>query len=205
MRQKQLYGIGIYEDEILLTDYTGPAEKTFLVAQSEVMRLFHHEQSVRFKPFPGLIWMNAYPNQRADYLVTFKRRRWTILYQGKTLTSHQLELPNMAIVASIRDQSVHIDRCFGFRKELNKASDLYDLPLPNLRDGQLCNSGSTIPAGKDVMRSIEAALFDSPFNHHRYLVGRENIKFLDYLKKYKGKSPFHSLPIVGKGASILED
>jgi hypothetical protein len=48
-------------------------------------------------------------------------------------------------------------------------------------------------------------LFDSPFNHHRYLVGRENIKFLDYLKKYKGKSPFYSLPIVGKGASILED
>jgi len=55
--QKQKYGIGIFEEEIILSDFTGPAERRFVISPEQLMSFVRTE--VTFRPFPGLIWMKS--------------------------------------------------------------------------------------------------------------------------------------------------
>ncbi len=51
--------------------------------------------------------------------------------------------------------------------------------------------------------AVERTVFDTPFNHHNHLVGREDLPFHDYVKKYGGRCPLRTLKPIGRGRDIL--
>ena len=50
--QKQLYGVGIFEDEIVLADFTGKGERRFVVSPEQLMSFFRTE--VTFRPLDAV-------------------------------------------------------------------------------------------------------------------------------------------------------
>jgi len=212
--QKQLYGIGIFEEEIVLSDFTAGAERRFIVSPDQLMDFFRTE--VTFRPFPGLVWMKS-NGTGETYLVTFPARCRDILYRSGRKKKRKgkdgveilrLNLPAIAVKAGIDAPTRKISsiEMWGFAgRELSADTVLYELPLPNLSNSRLC-LGSTERAagGEDIKAAIERTIFDTPFNHHNHLVGTERIPFHDYVAKYQGKSPLKTLRRIGKGRNILE-
>lgn len=202
--QKQLFGIGIFEEEIILEDFTGPAEKRFVISPEQLMGFVRTE--VTFRPFPGLIWMKS-DGQHDTYLLTLPARQRAILYRkGKKLISRKLSLPAIAVSAvfDTAEHKVNNISIWGFSGGAVKpATPLYELPLPNLSGYSLCLGGTERAFGSDVRTAVEKTIFDTPFNHHNYLVGRERLPFLDYVKKHQGLSPFRTLKRIGTGRDIL--
>ena len=214
--QRQLYGVGIYEEEIVLSDFTCGAEKRFVVTPDQLKDFFQSETV--FRPFPGLLWMRIGGN-REEYLVILPAAERTILYrqvvekkvkEKKTkqdLVDYKLRLPRIAVQAEIDpgNRKVGSIRMWGFfDRVLQEGSVLYELPLPNLSKSSLC-LGSTERAniGGDVMGAIERTIFDTPFNHHNHIVGCERIAFEAYMAKYKGACPRKSLRPIGIGRELL--
>jgi len=214
--QRQLYGVGIFEEEIVMSDFTGDAEKRFIVTPDQLMDFFRSE--VTFRPFPGLVWMKS-SGDGETYLVTFPAGERTILYRQVTgkkqkgkkaeqdLVDYKLRLPKMAVQARIDTANRRISeiRMCGFAgRTLDATTVVYELPLPNLGGFSLC-LGSTERAaiGGDVMGAIERTIFDTPFNHHNHLVGTERIPFEQYLVKYKGTCPIKTLKKIGTGRDVL--
>lgn len=212
--QKQLYGIGIFEEEIVLSDFTGEGERRFIVTHEQLMQLFHTE--ITFRPFPGLVWMKK-SGSCETYLVTLPAAQRTILYRkGHSpkpksrgeLTTLKMEIPSLALkveVAAAGRKISSID-IWGFPgKALTSKTVLYELPLPNLSGQHLC-LGSTYRAaeGTDLRHAAEKTVFDTPFNWHSNIVGTEKILFHDYHKKYGGRCPFKTLNRLGTGQQLLE-
>lgn len=211
--QRQLYGIGIFEEEIILSDFTDGPEKRFVVSTEQLMDFFRSE--VVFRPFPGLVWMKS-DGTGETYLVTLPATERTILYNSgrkkkrkdrSNLTDYRLRLPAIAVKAQVDTASRKITSIsmWGFAgRELTRETVLYELPLPNLNGSSLC-LGSTERAanGTDLRGAIERVIFDTPFNHHSHLVGKAKIPFQDYVAKYKGRTPLATLPKLGTGRQIL--
>ena len=201
--QKQLYGIGIFEQEIILSDFTGDGEKHFAISQEQLMAFCRSE--VTFRPFPGLLWMMT--DVATDtYLVLFPASQRTILYRmGKKLTTKRLQLPALAVEAKFSsDRTISGINMWGLaRGPLKSDSVLYGLPLPNLNGSRLCLGGTEKASDSDVRTAIEKTIFDTPFNHHNYLVGTSNLPFHEYVKKHKGRVPLSSLKRIGTGRDIM--
>jgi hypothetical protein len=205
INQTQLYGIGIYEMGILLTDFTGKHPTQYIVEQEELMKLFKFDRKVTLKPFPGLIWMKASLEGVNSYLVTMKRHKRKILYSdGKKLSHIPMTLPNIAIYAKEEGGYMRISSVYAYPGELKPSTPTYDLPLPNIGLGNVCMGSVKIPVGKNIMKAIDSALFDTPFNNHQGLVGKDNILFKDYVVKHRGYMPFSSLTQIGTGRKLLE-
>lgn len=203
--QKQKYGIGIFEEEIILSDFTGPAESRFVISPEQLMSFVRSE--VTFRPFPGLIWMKS-DGLHDTYLLTLPAGQRSILFRQKSkgkLVAKQLFLPAMAVLAriSIDERKVNSISIWGFGPSLKNDSILYELPLPNLSGHSLCLGSTNGAVGSDVKSAIVATIFDTPFNHHNYLVGRARLPFPDYVRKYKGRSPLSSLKPLGTCKDIL--
>lgn len=202
--QQQLYGIGIFEEEIVLSDFTGSEEKRFVVNPEQLMGFFRAE--VVFRPFTGLLWMKS-DGILDTYLVTFAAKKRTILYRHKkTIVTRKLQLPALAVrVRFDGERSVTSINMWGFSgSSLSDGTVLYELPLPNLSGSSLCLGATERDFGKDVLLAIERIIFDTPFNHHNFLVGKSRIPFLDYVKKHQGRCPLRTLVKIGTGKELLE-
>jgi hypothetical protein len=202
--QKQLYGIGIFEEEIVLADFTGAEEKRFVVSPDQLMAFVRTE--VTFRPFPGLVWMKS-DAQNDSYLLVLPAGRRTIIYRkGKKLTEMPLTLPPIAVQVRIGQtprtiQSISMWGMAG--KELQPETVLYELPLPNLSGASLCLGSTERAIESDLRDAVERTIFDTPFNHHNNVCGREKLTFHDYVKKHKGTCPLRSLNKIGTGRKIL--
>ena len=209
MGQRQLYGIGIYEEAILLSDFTGKHEKRFVVDEQELMKLFRFNRTVTLKPFEGLVSMEATLDGEETFLVTLKRSKRKIIYhvkdEGVTLKHLNIEMPNTLVRAQVRDNIINITSLWAYKGKLTKKTELFELALPNIGGTDLCQGGAYIKVNGNVMKAIEDALFETPFNHHRHLVSKEDLPFLEYFDKYKGKMPFKTLRKLGHGRQLLED
>ncbi|WP_321367975.1 hypothetical protein [uncultured Desulfuromusa sp.] len=203
--QKQLYGIGIFEEEILLQDFTGDGEKRLVVTPEQLMSFFR--TGITFRPFPGLIWMKD-DGSHKKYLITLPAGKRTILYRYKRkLISRQQQLPTMVVNAQIdADGKILNINVWGFSgSQLKHETVLYKLPLPNLSQSSMCLGSTERSFGNDIREAVERTIFDTPFNHHNDKVGREGLRFLDYNKKYSGRCPLRTLERIGKGRDILEE
>lgn len=202
--QRQLYGIAIYQEEIVLCDYTGDAERRFVVTLEQLMGFFR--TGVTFRPFPGLVWMKDNGDRR-DYLLTLPAGLRTILYRRKKkITAKSLRLPSLAVKVGLGSDggSIRSIDLWGFTgRELRPDTVLYDLPLPNLRNASLCLGSTVRAAGDDIREAVERTIFDTPFNHHNDVVGRERLSFADYHRKYRGRCPLRTLNRLGHGRDIL--
>jgi len=203
--QRQLYGVGIFEEEIVLSDFTGEAERRFLVTPEQLMDFFRAERT--FVPFPGLVWMKA-DGVRERYLFTLPPGRRTILYRRKKkVVGKRLQLPAIAIEAAVvpAGRMILSIQLWGFAgRDLKADSILYELPLPNLGGSSLCLGSTERAISGDVLGAVERTIFDTPFNHHNHLVGKESLPFHDYVKKYDGRCPLRTLKRIGRGRDILE-
>ena len=202
--QKQLYGIAIFEEEILLQDFTGTGEKRLIVTPEQLMEFFR--TGITFRPFPGLIWMKDDGSDRS-YLITLPAGERTILYRyKKKLLSRKQQLPSMAVQVRLNAEGKILNiYTWGFAgSRLKNESVLYQLPLPNLSGASMCLGGTERSFDNDVRQAVEKTIFDTPFNHHSDKVGREGLRFLDYNKKYAGLCPFRTLKRIGTGRDILE-
>ncbi|HBG07691.1 MAG: hypothetical protein A2075_09210 [Geobacteraceae bacterium GWC2_58_44] len=201
--QKQLYGIGIFEEEIILSDFTGDGEKRFAVSREQLMAFCRSE--VTFRPFPGLLWMKT-DGATNTYLLQLPAAQRTILYRmGKKLTAKRLHLPPLAVEAKFSaDRTISGINLWGLaRGTLKSDSVLYELPLPNLNGSRLCLGSTEKASDSDIRSAVEKTIFDTPFNHHNYLVGTSNLPFHEYVKKHKGRVPLSSLKRIGIGCDIL--
>lgn len=202
--QKQKYGIGIFEEEIILSDFTGPAESRFVISPEQLMSFVRSE--VTFRPFPGLIWMKS-DGLHDTYLLTLPAGQRSILFrQTKKLVTRKLYLPAMAVRAriSIDERRVNSISIWGFSgSSLKDDTILYELPLPNLTGYSLCLGITNGAVGSDIKSAIMATIFDTPFNHHNYLVGRARLPFPDYVRKHKGRCPLRSLKPLSTAKDLL--
>ncbi len=206
MKQEQLYNIAIYEQAILMTDHTSGTARQFIVQEEELMKLFKFDRSVTLRTFPGLIWMKASLEGNDRYLVTLKRKKRKIIYAHKQKFRHiNIEIPNIAVIASIYQGNVNISQVFAYQGVLTNQSNLYELALPNIGGSSVCMGGERIPVvDDDILAAIEVALFETPFNHHQGLCGKDQVHLPEYVKKHRGKMPFRTLNFIGRGKNLLE-
>lgn len=202
--QRQLYGIAIFEEEIVLADFTGGAERRFCITPEQLM-LFFRTDGVTFRPFPGLIEMKE-SSDKKTWLLTLPAGPRTILYKRKKkILDRKLTLPSMVVRVTVASDSSVIQslNLWGFAgATLKPESILYALPLPNVGKSNMCLGGQR-PIGDDIRAGVEAAIFDSVFNHHNDVVGLERLSFFDYHRKYKGRVPLRTLPRIGFGRELL--
>jgi hypothetical protein len=211
--QKQLYGIAIFEQEIVMSDFMSGTEKRFIVSAEQLNNFFRSE--VIFRPFPGLVWMKS-TGDGETYLVTLPAGPRTILYRqtikvkGKKakqdLIDFKLTVPAIAVQAKIDTASRKIQsiQMWGFAGKLDEKTVLYELPLPNLSRSSLCLGSTERSAiGGDVLGAIERTIFDTPFNHHNHIVSAGKIPFEAYMTKYKGRCPIRTMNKIGTGKDIL--
>jgi len=211
--QKQLYGIGIFEEEIVLSDFTGDGERRFVVTQEQLMQFFHTE--LTFRPFPGLVWMKKGGNAET-YLITLPASERTILYRkghspkrkskGK-LTALKMKFPSLALKVRVDSAGRKINgiEIWGFSGAVLKPDTvLYELPLPNLSGSRMCLGSTHRATDGNVRKAAEKTVFDTPFNWHNNIVGIGQIPFYDYHKKYGGRCPFKTLNKLGTGKQLLE-
>jgi len=204
--QKQLFGIAIFEEEIILSEFTpGGAEKRFIITPEQLMAFVSSD--VTFRPFPGLIWMKSGACLE-NYLFILPSGPRNLLYRkSKKLLTIAVTLPAIAIEAGIDRslQKISAIRMWGLaKKSVSPASVLYELPLPNLTGPSLCLGSTEKTIGGNIRAAVEKTIFDTPFNHHNHIVGLEKIPFHDYVKKYNGTCPLNTLKQIGKGRDILK-
>lgn len=210
--QKQLYGVGIFEEEIVLSDFTSGAEKRFVVSPEQLAEFFRHPTT--FRPFPGLIWQKS--DGKSDvFLVILPAKERTITYRPSKkrkglkqgLADYRMRMPALAVQASVdvstrKIISIQIWGFFG--RTLEPETELYELPLPNLSRSSLClGSAAKAKVNGDVIAAIETTVFDTPFNHHNHMVGVKKVPFEEYVRQHKGKCPVATLARIGKGRDIL--
>lgn len=212
--QKQLYGIALFEQEIVLSDFTAGAERRFCVSPEQLMDFFRAE--VTFRPFSGLVWMKS-DGRGETYLIIYPAVTRTILYRRGTspkrkrrgkddLETHTLKLPAIAVRAAVESatRKIHSIDLWAFPgRELAAATVLYELPLPNLSGCRLCLGSTERAVDGDIRGAVERTIFDTPFNHHNHLVGTGKIPFHDYVAKYHGSCPLRTLNRIGEGRQIL--
>jgi hypothetical protein len=209
--QKQLYGIAIFEDEIVLSDYTGPGERSYIVTPAQLAGFVRSSTTVH--AYPGLVWIKN-DGQSESHLFTLPAATRTILYrplrkgkkEGKgRLQEHRLQLPALVVRASINSGKINSICLWGMNTAVLKPDTrLYELPLPNLNGSSLCLGSTERAKGADVRAAVERTVFDTPFNHHNNTVGSEKILFPDYVRLYKGKAPLRTLKPLGLGRTLLE-
>jgi hypothetical protein len=206
--QKQRYSINIFEEEIVLSDFTGVTEKRYLINREQLMGFF--ESEVTLRPFPGLIWMKK--GKGETYLITLPAKERTITlntFSKKKERSEEITIktPRLLVkVAVLKPQNNinDIDLWCYFDEELTWNTILYALPLPNFSRESLClGGGSAIKVDKSLTEAVETAIFEVPFNHHSQIVGAEKLTFAAYRKKYKNTCPKDSLEPLGIARPIL--
>lgn len=214
--QKQHYGIAIFDQEIVLSDYTGPGERRYLITPEQLAGFVR--SSITLRPYPGLIWMKS-DLQDETHLFTLPAAERTILFRplklrgkGKKkeeakarLKTFKLRLPALAVRARISNGSISGIELWGMNTaSLKNDTRLYELPLPNVDGSSLC-LGSTIRATEgDIKNAVERTIFDTPFNHHRNTCGKQGLNFPDYIKQHGGRCPLATLKPLGAGKKLLE-
>jgi len=206
--QKQLYGVAIFEEEIVLSDFSDNAERRYTISPEQLMGFFKAE--ITFHPFPGLIWMKS-SGDSETFLLTLQAGPRTILYKRggkkKKTETIPLRLPSLAVKAAITgpERKITSIEIWGFAgRSLQADTILYELPLPNLTGSSMCLGSTERAHGRDVKAAVETTIFDTPFNQHNHIVGLEGLPFHDYAKKYKGGCPFRTLKKLGLGRQLLE-
>lgn len=203
--QDQIYNIGIYEEAILLTDFRGDVEQRYVIEEEELMKLFRFNRSVVFKPFEGLLWMKGSLEGGDCYLVQTPRAKRKLIHDHKGKMSHiTMDIPQMIVKAYSNNGEIKVGNLWAFKGKLTGKTMLYSLALPNIGNSSLCQGSQRVPEKVGIMKAIDQCLYETPFNHHQHLVGREELPFLDYVKKYKGRMPFHSLVELHRAEQILE-
>jgi hypothetical protein len=206
--QKQLYGVAIFEDEIVLADFSDNAERRYVVTPEQLMGFFKTE--ITFRPFPGLIWMKT-DGVGDTFMITLPAAQRTILYKRggkgkKKIEAIPLRLPTIAVKASFSgtDRKLSSIGMWGFAgRTLRDDTVLYELPLPNLSGSSLCLGATERASGCNISATVERVIFDTPFNHHSHLVGTAKLPFHDYAKKYRGSCPLRTLNKLGYGRQLL--
>lgn len=209
MNQKQLYGIAIFEDEIVLSDHTGPGERRYIITTDQLAAFVR--SSTVMHTYPGLIWLKS-DGHTETHLFTLPAGQRTILYRpfkkgkGKArLQTHRLQLPAILVKAGTTDGKISNISLWGMNTStLKNSTKLYELPLPNLRSESLCLGSTERTPSTDIRGAVERTIFDTPFNHHNNTVGREKLLFPDYVKRHQGKAPLRTLIPLGTGRSLLE-
>lgn len=206
MEQRQLYGIGVFEQAIVLTDYTGRHEKQFIIDEKQLMEFFRYNKRVEFEVFPGLVKMFADLEGHREYVVTTPRAKRKLIYcKNKKLIHIPMEMPALLIKARISsDGECRIKYIAAYKGKLTHETPVYAPALPNCNGTSMCNGGSNIKLKDDVMAAIDAAIYDTPFNHHAQLVGTESIPFLKYVERYKGRMPFKTMHKMGIAGRVLK-
>lgn len=210
--QKQLYGIAVFEDEIVLSEYTDTSERRYIITPEQLAGFVRSNVTVR--AYPGLIWIKS-DSKSETHLFTLPAALRTILYRplpkGKKTTrksklqEHKLQLPTILVKAGVDNGKIQNISLWGMNTATLKAETrLYELPLPNLSGSSLCLGSTERTSEADIRAAVERTIFDTPFNHHNSTVGREKLLFPAYLIKYRGKSPLRSLAPLGNGKSLLE-
>jgi hypothetical protein len=204
--QDQLFNIGIYEEAILLTDFRGAAEKRFVIEEEELMKLFRFDRHVVFRPFEGLIWMKGSLDGGDQYCVIKPREKRKLIHDQKGKLSHiTMEMPRMIVKARSSGGNLHVNHMYAYQGKLTRNSKLYSLALPNIGSSHLCQGSQRVSESIGIMNAIDQCIYETPFNHHQHRVSKEEIPFLEYVKKYKGRMPFHTLKEIGTGQDILEE
>lgn len=207
--QKQLYGIAIFEEEIVLSDFTGEGERRFIVSPEQLMAFVRTD--VTFRPSLGSIWMKT-DGAAETHLLTLPAAERVILYRrghdqkNRDLHELRLRLPAIAVKATVdaADRKITSIGMWGFTgKTLQADSVLYELPLPNLSGSSLCLGSTERAAAGDCAFAVERTIFDTPFNHHNHLVGKGKLPFHDYVARYQGCCPVKTLNVIGHGRDIL--
>lgn len=207
--QKQLYGVAIFEEEIVLSDFSDNIERRYVVTPDQLMGFFQTEAV--FLPFPGLIWLKS-SGCGETCLITLPAGPRTILYKRggkkKKTEAIPLRLPSLAVIATTNgtERTITGIDIWGFSgRTLQDETVLYELPLPNLTGASMCLGSTQRAHGRDVRAAVETTIFDTPFNHHNNIVGAEGILFHDYAKKYHGTCPLRTLKKIGSGNQLLEN
>lgn len=203
--QQQFYNIAIYEEAILLTDFTRQDAPTFVVDQEDLMQLFRFNLQVTLKPFDGLVWMKKDLEGKTSYLVTLPRQRRKLIYKADRFQHVSMEIPNVLLLLRIANGKTDIRNLWAYPGKLKSTTQLYELALPNIGGSSICLGSASVTTTKNVIKDAETLLFETPFNHHRQLVGKNQIPFLEYVKQHKGKMPFHTLRPLETAKRILEE
>ena len=207
--QKQLYNIGVYEEETVLTDLTGDAPRHFVVDEKELARLFNLKQPVVLRPDPGLLLFEAgRRTERYVFDVPRRKKPWQMLLRpdcGKAPKVVKMFLPGflleieVAVKAGGRQVSALKALCYAGSR-VQDGSVLYDMPLPNFSGGRMCLGGVEVkvPPEGSVLEAGLSAIFDSEFNNHSSLVGKKGVPFPRYLKQHGGRAPLRTLKRLGR-------
>ena len=207
-KQKQLYGIAIFTQEIVLTDYSNNVEQRYLVNREQLMRFFLSD--IKVSTFPGLLWMKLGQNQ--SYLVQLPAGKRDIMHctwkkNAEHVTTIPMRLPKLIVKATLKEDKKKIQNisiwCH-FDKELTPETQLYEVPLPNIHGPSMClgSTAHTVEEGK-ITEAIEIALFQTQFTHHSHIVGNESLPFETYAKKYRGNCPQTTLNTLCLAKEVL--
>lgn len=200
--QQLRFTISIFDEDTVLTDHTGNADRKFLVSPEQLMKFFNTNTKVVFKPEPGLLSLQFDGEGEIAVLRLPKKTRTIIVLEGKKrrAKTYSVQFPAMlATIAYNRAQnSVNGLSINCIKGSLRPGATLYEVPLPNISpQGGVCLGGVDKKLEKTLAATIERMLFDTPFNNHGDSCGIDSLPFKAFHKKFKGTIPFAALRKAG--------
>lgn len=206
-RQLQLYNIAIYESGTLMTDLTGDTPRHFMVDEAELIKLLRIEQTITFRPEPGLLKTEVAPtSETRTYHVAPRKEAWDIILRDKENQNQvvKVHLPGFVVSVKIDTSSRKVTGiaalCYA-GKEPKVGGAWYEMPLPNFhRDGNMCLGGVSRKVGprESLLDAALSVIFDSVFNTHANLVGKDDLPFPKFIEKHGGKVSTKLLRQAGK-------
>lgn len=199
--QQLRFTISIFDEDTVLTDHTGDAERKFLVSPEQLMKFF--KTKIVLKPEPGLISLQSDGESETAVLKLPKKTRTIIVLEGKkrTTKTYNIQFPTLlAKITYSRTQNAVSGITINCVKgPLRPGATLYEVPLPNTSvDGHVCLGGVDKSLEKTLAATIERMLFDTPFNNHNDSCGIDNLPFRTFHKKFQGAIPFEAIRTAGK-------
>jgi hypothetical protein len=193
-KQKLKAQICIFESSIVMqTGSEKKGRKTFLVSEQQLASMFGARAV--FKPQPGLEYI-SHTAEHIDVIVKFPKRndvREISVKVGNKITCHKVVLPSFVGIARFRiteqmqEELVGLN-LYAYSGQLTPQSNLYELPLPNISGGSVClGSVRAVSWGEDYRQTIERAMFGSYFNNHYDNVGKQGIRFGQFMHITNGK------------------
>lgn len=198
--QQLRFTISVFDEDTVLTDHTGNAERKFLVGPEQLMKLFKTE--IVLKPEPGLLSLKSDGEIETAVLKLPKKTRTIIVLEGKkrTAKTYTVHFPPLLtkITYSRRQNVVQGISINCLKGPLRPGTTLYEVPLPNTAiSGSVCLGGVDKTLEKTLAATIEKVLFDTPFNNHNDTCGIDQLPFKEFFKKFNGTIPFEMIRKAG--------
>lgn len=206
--QRQIYNIGIFEEETILTVFENGGEQHYAVSENELARLLSIKKTFVLKPDPGLLlYESKASSERFVFDVPPRKKPWSLILRedvGKPSRVVEMRLPGFVLDlgATTRGPKRHVKSvsafCYAGRR-LTQGATLYEMPLPNFSKGRMCTGGieMTVLEGASVLQAGLDLIFESEFNNHSNLIGRRGLPFPRYHEKYGGRAPLSTLQKLG--------